>query len=540
MKHLLRPYLLLALSAGLGIAAVLLALRSPAAAGRPRVAPVPAGCREIAWVYPATNSAAWERFVTAASTAVARIRANRPELEAAGLEVDASGAFPRETTGVPEVAVRTAAGERLLFRWCKLTSHSKPDQWIDALTRDRPAPLAAIGGSSSESALELAAALNREVTNGRGQMRLVLTYATSEALTDACPGRTFRFCFTNLQMARALCEFVRWRPGLRPDPERVFFAYWEDDPYSRDLTERLCEELLREADARAAARLWAAQTAFAAGGGLPLDLGGLCRRESCYPQGERIPSGIGGFNQPNRWEAESAARLIDRLGAAGEGRVPLVLPAGSPQAARRFLRSLVRTAPTQARRAVVLTGDVLSFNTVYRDRSAAWPIQDVPFDLVFFCHRNPISDADGFAAETPQTNGRDGAALHTTGTDELLLAVDIVEALVQAAFPGGTLVSTGEQLGEQLRTARWQPTGRDGRVGFGTEGVPFFRANGDRRNGTGEHVVWLAPRTAGQRVLPRADIEVWAWQGARRQERHWTRAHGSPLEVEYDRFDREP
>src|SRR5690242_13762455 len=107
MKNLLRPYLLLALAAGLGVAALVLALRAPAADGRPRVAPVPAGCREVAWIYPATNSAAWERFVTAAGTAVARIRASRPDLEDRDLEVDVSGAFPSETTGVPEVSVRT-------------------------------------------------------------------------------------------------------------------------------------------------------------------------------------------------------------------------------------------------------------------------------------------------------------------------------------------------------------------------------------------------------------------------------------------------
>src|SRR5262249_18413133 len=160
---------------------------------------------------------------------------------------DASGAFPSETTGVPEVSVRVRGGERLVFRWCKLTSGSKPDQWLDALTHDRPAPLAVIGGRSSQAALELAQALNRAQHDGREHTLLALTYATSEALTDVCPGRTFRFCFTNRQMARAVSEFARSRQELRPDPERIFFAYWLDDPYSVDLTERLCEELQREA-----------------------------------------------------------------------------------------------------------------------------------------------------------------------------------------------------------------------------------------------------------------------------------------------------
>lgn len=538
MKNLLRPSLLLALALALGVSAVLLALRSPAADGQPRVGPVPTGSREIVWMYPATNSAAWERFVTAAGTAVARIRTARTDLKNLDLELDATGAFPSQTTGLPEFSVvNRVTGERLLFRWCKLTSSSKADQWIDALTHNRPPPLAVVGGSSSESALDLARALNREKPDGRQEMLLVLTYATSEALTDVCRGRTFRFCFTNCQMARAVTQFARGRAGLQPDPERVFVAYWQDDPYSIDLTERLCKELKREADLREAVRAWTWQTGFATTGGVPLDLGGLAMHEGSYPRSERILSGVGGFSQPNRWEAEVVGRLIDHLGPNGVGRVPLVLPASSSQAARRFLRSLVRSAPIQARRFVVLTGDVISFNVVYRDRDAAWPIQDVPFDLVFFCHRNPISGTEGFSPETPSATGRDGAPLRTTGTDELLLAVDIMEALLQAAFANGKLVDGPEQMREWLKDARWEPYGNDGRVGVQRDGVQFFSDNGNRQNGTGEHVVWLVPQFEGNRVLPRSRIEVWAWQGETRQDRRWTPASNSPLSVAYERFD---
>jgi hypothetical protein len=242
---------------------------------------VPAGCREIVWVYPATNSAAWERFVTAASTAVARIRASRPDLEALNLEVDASGAFPSETTGVPEFVVRTGGGERLLFRWCKLTSSSKPDQWIDALTHNRPAPLAVIGGSSSESAMELARALNREVKDGREDMLLVLTYATSEAADRRLSRPHVPLLFHQPPDGPRVSEFARSRQKLRPDPEHVF-AYWQDDPYS--CTRRNgCARSAREADARTAVRAWAWQA-----GSQPwaafLDLGGLCRQEACYPR----------------------------------------------------------------------------------------------------------------------------------------------------------------------------------------------------------------------------------------------------------------
>ena len=40
-------------------------------------------------------------------------------------------------------------------------------------------------------------------------------------------------------------------------------------------------------------------------------------------------------------------------------------------------------------------------------------------------------------------------------------------------------------------------------------GVPFFDGEGNRRPGTGEHIVWLRPRTEGSRTLPQATITVW-------------------------------
>ena len=99
---------------------------------------------------------------------------------------------------------------------------------------------------------------------------------------------------------------------------------------------------------------------------------------------------------------------------------------------RRFLRGLSRAAPTQSRRFVVVTGDSLSFNTIFRDRNIAWPIQDLPYDLVFFCHRNPVDRATR-SARLDHEHIEVGSA---TGTEDLLLYTDMAEAILRAARTG--------------------------------------------------------------------------------------------------------
>ena len=61
-------------------------------------------------------------------------------------------------------------------------------------------------------------------------------------------------------------------------------------------------------------------------------------------------------------------------------------------------------------RFLVVNGDAIDFNTVYRDGNLTWPVQDLPFQLVFFCHRNPVYEeafqpdvrADDAAPPDPQ------------------------------------------------------------------------------------------------------------------------------------------
>src|SRR5207253_6398146 len=92
------------------------------------------------------------------------------------------------------------------------------------------------------------------------------------------------------------------------------------------------------------------------------------------------------------------------------------------QPARRFLRALLRRDPVESRRFVVATGDAIAFNTVYQDRNIAWSIQDLPFALVFFCHRNPTDPKAGFPIDGKvRPADVNGAVSEAPGTEDLLL-----------------------------------------------------------------------------------------------------------------------
>src|SRR5262249_28814009 len=138
---------------------------------------------------------------------------------------------------------------------------------------------------------------------------------------------------------------------------------------------------------------WAAGKSLVPGGPPGLDLAGLWRSEGGRPSpfwSARIPFSVGAIDAPNPWEAGATDLLVDALDAHPAQRRPLLILPAVWQPARRFLRGLMRLAPLEASRFVVATGDGIDFNTVYRDRHLNWPIQDLPFALVFFSHRNPV------------------------------------------------------------------------------------------------------------------------------------------------------
>lgn len=475
---------------------------------------VPAGDQEIVWLNAATSAVAWERFVAA----VGRLQADRPEL---GLEMTDDGdPFPSQTTAVPELVVRLRGKQgRLWFRWYKLTSDLGNGQWVQALAQRQPPPLAIIGGSTSDRAWELARELAGAPSPEPAPPLLLLTNATADmvgadddrdrkVLMQIYPERTFRFCFTNSQMAEAVTDFVWSQPELRPDGEPVYLVYWKDDPYSEDLFDRfhegLAHVLQRAQAAKTVARDWSWLARRLVVGGVPpgLDLEGLRRVEALESPRPfwniPIPYSLGTYTRPNRWEEDAAEKLMNEFSQHPTQHRPLLVLPANPQPARRFLRGLIRTAPIEAGRFVVVTGDSLDFNTLYRDRMLAWPIQDLPFALVAFCHRNPV-DPEAFQPDQPgqEDVAPDPTGRTSTGTHDLLLYRDIIRTVLAAAYPGDRLIASADTLRDNLRQAQF------------TSGRHRFDAEGNRLGGAGEYVVWLQPLREGDRILPKATLQIW-------------------------------
>ncbi len=540
MKWLTQPWVMATASAALVVGAAALVLRPPPAQPRPTPSPVAAGDHEIAWLAnTTTNALSWERLVEGVKRAAERLQDDHPGAAAE----NADAAFPRQTTAVPEVALRLPNGAgRLVFRWYKVTTDWKTGDWVEALLQPgRPPPLAIIGGNSSDAARELAGQLRRH-TEGMPEKDcplLLLTTATADrvvdpdAPADALPDshkvdltsvyprrtfrsrRTFRFCFSNVQMAAAVLSFLRYTDDLQPDVNSVHMVQWDDDAYSRDLTDGFLEVLRRP-------RLAADNDAPGCGAAGPSP----SPAAPVLVNPERIASSVGSFLTPNHYESDGVGDILQDLERAPAeprpaglrgisdawGRLmglraprPLLVATGQSAPVRRFLAELARTSPARARRLVVATGDALSFNTVYRDRRVAWPVQELPFPLVFFCHYNPM-DKDTFVAEgdAPRNAGGD-AARTTSGTDDLLMYSTIVEAVAQAFDRDGMPTVDTAELSRRLLDIRHVK----GKVGYPPEGTPLFCPNGDRRGGAGEAIVCVRPQFAGDRVLPEATIEVW-------------------------------
>jgi hypothetical protein len=526
MSWLFRPSTLILASVILAITAATLVFWPASVKNGAAPLAVPKGDQEVVWLYSATSGAQWERFVAGIDLAVARLGSKSPGLQ---LEIDKDAAFPPQTTAIPEVSVGTKGGQnRLRFRWYKLTSDLKSQDWVQALLHRKP-PLVIIGGNSSDQAIELAHDLqSRRESAGDAAPLLLLTTSTADdevepssqsavPLTSIYAERTLRFCFTNRQMALTMVDFLWSRDDLRPDADPVYLAFWADDPYSNDLSARFLEAVNMPV-ARTAARDWAAIAGFTLAGGLPVDLSGLGRRQMSsggIPQSERIEYSVGTFDRPNRWEAQAANSLMDtKLTQYPTQKRPLLIvtPAAT-QPARRFLRGLVRAAPSEARRFVVATGDGVPFNAIYRDRNVTWPIQDLPFSFLLFCHRNPVDESAGFRPEGPSGGETGERPASSLGTEDLLLNLDIVATIVQAAFVPNPATVDPAEFQRRVRQARWSR--EQEMVCFEPDAQALFDADGNRRSGTGEHVAYLRPASTTEQVQPRSIIEVWSWQGGR-------------------------
>ena len=513
-------------------------------ASRPKT--VPHGDQEIAYILPATSGSSWERFVAG----VQRVKKRWP-----GLLVDDSNAFPEQSAAVPEVSLGFSGSPgRLWIRWYKMSSDAGIDKWVAELAQRDPAPLAVIGGGTSDRARDLAMAMQAKRETWRGSAPLLLiTTATADNIDIIPPqqlitlyeGRSYRFCFTNSQMAEAIWDFVWTQDDLRPfsrpnpimptglsegmggnlsDDERaatllagglgqaiggdiwgcsprllwgcpqphpflVHIVEWMDDPYSRDLAFQF-------------------RSLFALPEGPILPSNSLS-----------VPYSVGGFSTPNPREAQVVRKLIDVIPPYPDERFLLILPAAD-KPVRRVLRSLALSAPREVGNFVVVTGDSIPFTTLYRDRHINWNIQELPFPLVAFCHHNPVAwgepgPKDPNAPDHPEQH-------YQIGTDEELLNADIVKLLLEAGFrvdppPRRTtsalvmpkaeeptvgppvppsLVNNADDLNAEVKQRR---TG-------------YFDPDGNRRGGSGEYVVCLRPQLQAGRVMPVATVEVWKRQ----------------------------
>jgi hypothetical protein len=479
-----------------------------AAGGAPRGQDVPAGDQEVALLIPATSGTIWERFVSAVHQAA----------QPAGGEwaVDDGGAYPTDqSAGVPEVVVRRRGAGAVRFRWYKVTSDAGHEDWVEALAARNPPPLAVVGGDSSDQAVSLARALADRPTAASGPLLLLLTATADRVAADSgaaagdgeelmalYPGRTFRCCFSNRQMVRAVVDFLRFSPDLRPGsllpavgavptlaggvwaglpllapgidprPQPAYSVQWQDDPYSMDLDRRFHEIL-------------------SGAGGKGVSAGPVPRTSF------RLPSSIGGFDLPNRAEAAAAEALAADIPREPLYRSVLVVPAVE-RPARRLLRALVATRPDVGRSVVAVTGDSIGVDTVYQNGNLNWNIRDLPVPLVFFAHGNPVA-WPGLGPPPASGWQLDDRAVRPGGTDSTLVYVALASRLLGAAFadPGGFAGLRPNELAKRLREGS----------------PPFFNPNGDRRDGNGEHIVCLLPRMTdaaeGLIIHPQAVLKVY-------------------------------
>jgi hypothetical protein len=492
---------------GLGLAGTgiyLIILGPEATLSQVTVAPVTPGDQEIAWLHPATNATTWERFVAGLK-------------EIPDIQLDESSAFPEDSMKPPAVSLQKKDYPgKLWIRWYKLTGLKTTEIWVNDLCRRDLPPLAIVGGGNSERARELASQLAntrrravRELETRRSTAPvtitpprlpvLLITTATADQVQHAELGkidlmyiytdRSFRFCFTNRQMAEAICDFARVQlsqdQNLQVTSSEISLLSWADDPYSGDLAQQFGENWQIPTDLTPNPRVWS----------------------------QRIPHSVGSLNQPNRLEAEALDQLLKNAGgeaATGRGRELLVVP-GAVAPVRRLLRGLVRTDLNERFFWIVTAGDAIDWNTIYRDRRLAWPIADVPFPLILFMHRNPVerqlSHGQGFVPE-----GLPGALASPTGTDDLLLYRDIGLALVRACFQETRVFDTQDRTSFRLvKKVLDDPDQLIFRLRQeqDEQGFSIFDALGNRSGRGGEYVTLLRPLYDGLRLLPQSRIDVY-------------------------------
>ncbi len=496
--------------------------------------PVPTGDCEIAWLHNPTSFDSWDSFVWGVKRAEMLLPGG-PD----GLQVDDSEAFPARTTAVPEIVVRRKGYEgSLRIRWYKVTDEATQEAWVSALAARTSPPLAVLGGWSSDRAKELADAMRTAAWAGPRPL-LFLTTATADKVdpeedderSNEGPSlisvydRSFRFCFTNRQMADAVTDFVLSDPALRPGPIGwpglrtlpacaagplpalgtlkaestpdgllcpAFAIEWRDDPYSTDLSIKFREAFRRRTGP---------------GSGLP----------QVVMEINHVPFSTGRMNRPNPAEAEVAEHVLEDMPPPGTRTVFVVPSVSAPM--RRVLRALVQGNPQIGRRLVAVTGDGLGVNTLFRDRDFAWPVRSLPIPLVSFTHADPFAwdvpgteptPPKGYELEPPPPGGA------RSSTEDNQLFTRLTRVVAAAAFPAGTdtMVQTPDLLAENLRSLK----------------PAFFDSKGNRVSSSGEHIVVLRPVFPGEAPPDHPHLDAWLEIYAHRPgSSGWQLIHKRPL-----------
>ena len=460
------------------------------AARLPKPLSVPVGDREIVWLNNTTSGDGWSLFV---------IGIKRIEMpvngQPSGLSVDDSNAFPVQSTDVPELVVsRAGTVGKLHIRWYKVSSESPIEDWVTALANREPAPLAIIGGSTSDWAQKLAEALDaRESWHGDRPLFFITTATldtvdsvqdtsgsfpkfSDRMLIDLYPHRSFRFCFSNSQMVRAVSDYVMRDPTLRPGPTNwpearlvgtaaagpwnllpgaaplaikpvIFPLKWLDDTYSEDLYEQFRIHLFNKLEETSGSQI-------------------------SHDPAFEIPFSIGGFTRPNEGEAAAVREILKDLPPTGE-RSLLVIPTGSSGPARRVLLALSERVPQAGRRLVAITGDGFSVNTFYRDAEWSWPARSIPIPMVLFAHDNPF----GWDAADDSRPPPGYRLVQKTTSEEVRLDTLIGRMTCDAVFHGNAIASHADEVAERLRS----------------RSDKFFDDRGNRRGLSGEHVAVVRP-----------------------------------------------
>jgi hypothetical protein len=508
------------------------------------------GDQEIALIEPATSGDEWGRLITALQL----LEIDWPKINQAlpRLRVDLDGAFPPLTAEVPEVAFSFTGStkRKLRLRWYKISGEHDAGSWVRKLQARPRAPLAIVGGGTSDRAVRLARRLQDAYPDpALPSPVLLITTATAEktkkgySLINVYQNRSFRFSFTNQKMVEALLAFVQHREYPKEDKEWAQ-NLWVNKPFDpQPLTDVRGSGGIMHAVTGVLPRIAQPLTNVRGSGGVTMhavtwederysqDMNALFEGEfkKRFPKGDFISEGsisysVGGFFHPAPQEQVVVGTFLARPTPITPHSF-LVLPTQTVRM-RRFLINLRQRSPLEARNLVILNGDAISFHSVYRDREIIWNILDLPYSLVFFSHRNPIDHAAGF------TWTRDDQAVSsnaipqrtTTGTHDILLYRDLFEAILYAACDQGKLLGDPLQVRERLQATCWfsppldkgkQDSARvcNPRVhnldAPAVRNARFFDADGNRQSHTGEHIVWVKPNFTEDRVDLVSKISVW-------------------------------